>query len=97
MTLASIFAINQNVIKEHNDENNKLFSYDFVDVALEAGGSVGKIKKYDLVLEITVPRLEGCFPFVPLPNSYLIIFIYQFQLSKILDITQAIEQRTNQG
>ena len=97
MILASVFNINQNVIKVHNNENIKFFYQNFIDVVLEAGGGVRKTKKHNLVLEIAVPYLEDCFLLVTLLSFHPIICIYQVQLSKTLSATYAIVQLANQG
>ena len=73
ITLASIFDVNQDVIKVYNDENIKFFCQDFVNVALKVGGGIRITKKHDLVLEMAVPRLEDCFSLVTLTNSHLMI------------------------
>ena len=95
-SLAGVFALNQNVIEVHNDKNIKFFCKNFIDVALEAAGGVKKTKRHDLVLKMAVPRSDGCFLLVTLPNSYSIICICQVQLSKTLGVTYAIEQLTSQ-
>ena len=59
----------------YNNKNIKFFRYDFVDVALEADEAIKKTKRYDLVYDIAVPRLESCFPLVIFPNSHLMICI----------------------
>ena len=87
VTLAGVFGINQDIIKVHNDQNIKFFRWDFVNIALEAGGGVEMTKKHDLVLEIAVSRLEDCFPLVAFSNSHLMICVCQVQLSKTLGTT----------
>ena len=87
MTLSSVFDVNQNVIKVYNNKNIKFFYQDFVDIALEACGSIVKIEKYDLVIKIAVPQLQDCFLLVIFSNSHSMICIWQFKLSKILDVT----------
>ena len=41
VTLTLILSVDEDVIQIHNDENIKLFCQDLVDIALEAGRSVG--------------------------------------------------------
>lgn len=71
--LASIFNINQYIIRVHNDKNVKFLSRDLVDIVLKAGIDMKKIEKYNLVLKIAVSHLESYFPLVILLNSHLII------------------------
>ena len=82
--LASIFSVNQDIIKVLNNKNVKFFFENFVDIALKAGGGIGKTEKHKLVLEIAIPRLKTCFLLVTFLNSYVIICLYQVQLSKYL-------------
>ena len=77
VTLADNFSINQDVIKVNNNKNIKFFCKNFVNVALEAGWSMKNTEKYNLVLKIAALHLESCFLLITLPNSYLIICIYQ--------------------
>ena len=72
------------------------FYQDFVDVALEAGRGIKKTEKYDLVLEIAVLYLEGCFSLITFTNFHLIICVCQVQLNKTLGTTQAIKRLANQ-
>lgn len=58
MWLARVFSKNQDV-QINNDKNVKFFSKDFIDIALEAGQSIKKSKKYNLILEMTVSDLKG--------------------------------------
>ena len=87
VTLAGVFSINKDVIEVHNDKNIKFFYYDFFDLALEAGEGIKKTKMHKLVFEMAVLHLESCFSLVTFPNSHLIIYICQVQLSKILTST----------
>ena len=41
MTVTLILSIDEDVIQIHNDKDIKLFSQDLVDIALEAGWSIG--------------------------------------------------------
>ena len=41
MALAAIFGVNEDVIQVNNDKNIELFGQDLIDIALEAGRSVG--------------------------------------------------------
>ena len=77
VTLAGIFSVNQEVIKVYDDKNIMFFCYNFIKIALKAGRCVEKIEKHDLVLEMVVPRLKGCFPLVIFPNSHFIICVCQ--------------------
>ena len=68
--LAYIFIIYQDVIKIHDNKNIKFFHLDFINVALKVGKSVEKTEKYDLVLEIAVPRLETVSIYHPFKFLY---------------------------
>ena len=87
VTLAGIFSVNQDVIEVHDDENIKFYCLNFIDISLEAGGGVGKIKRHDLILEMVILHSEGCFPLVTLLNSHSMICVCQIQLSKTLGAT----------
>ena len=76
VTLASVFAINLDIIEIQDDENIKFFYWDFVNIALEAGRRIGKTKKYDLVLKMAVLYLESFFLFVIFLNSHLMICVH---------------------
>ena len=41
MTLTLILSVDEDVIQIHNDEDIELFCQDLVDIALEAGRSIG--------------------------------------------------------
>ena len=97
ITLASIIGMNQNIIEVHNDKNIKFFRQNFVNVVLKASGGIRKTKRHNLVLEIAILHSKSCFLLVILLNSYLIICICQFQLSRILGVTKVNEQSINQG
>ena len=87
MFLIDFGHVNQDVIEVNNDENIKLFDQDFVDISLEATGGIEKTERNNLILEIAVLHLEGCFPLVALLNFYLMISVCQVSLSKMLTAT----------
>ena len=76
MIFASIFGLDQNIIKVNNDKNVNFFYSDFFDIALKLGKSVKKSKKYKLILKIAILHLKNSFSFFTFSYSYFIISIY---------------------
>ena len=73
--LAWIVGINQNVIQIHDNKNIQLFSQNLIDVSLEGSRSVRKIKKHDMIFEMTISSLDRRLLFVAFMNSHPIIGI----------------------
>lgn len=76
MTLAVIIDENLDVIEVHIDKNIKFFTR-FFNIALEVGKSIGKTKRYKLVLKIAMLYLKSFILLTFLLNFYLIICICQ--------------------
>ena len=87
MWLACLFSIDQDVIQIHYDKDVKLFSEDFINVALKTGWSIGESKRHDLVLEVAVPSTKNSLSFVAFSNSHPIVDTSQIQLGKLLGPT----------
>ena len=75
MTLAGVFGVNQNIIEVHDDENIKFFYQNFVDIALNAGTSVEKTERHNLVLKMAVLHSEIFFSLVILLNSHSMVYV----------------------
>ncbi len=91
--LAWVFSIDQNVVKIHDDEDVELmssFSARLVDIA---GRSVGKSKRHDLVLEVTVSGPKGGLPLIAFSNPHPMVGTGQVQLGKTLGPTEAVKGR----
>lgn len=71
--LAWIFSVNQDIIQLHNDKNIRLFSENLINVSLKTDEGVRQVKKYDLVLKMTVSCLKCDFLFVTFANRYPVI------------------------
>ena len=67
----------------NNDEDVELLGQDLVDVTLEAGRSVGKTERHDLVLEVAIPGSESRLPFVTFAYLHSMISVRQAQLSEL--------------
>ncbi len=80
--LSWILSIDQHVIQVHYNEDIKLFSENFVDIALKTGACVGKVEGHYLVLEVAVSGAKSRFPFVTFSNPHLMIGTSQIQLGK---------------
>ena len=87
MWLTCFLSIDQDIVQIYNDEDIKLFSKDFIDIALKTGRSIGESKKHDLVLEIVVPGTKSSLPFVTFSNPHLMVSTGQIQLGKTLSPT----------
>lgn len=101
MSLARVLGIDQDFPQIHdnkdidqiyNDEDVKLFGEDLIDIASKAGRSIGKSKRHDLILEVTVSGLESCLPFVTFSNPYPMVRVRQVQLDETLGTTEAIKR-----
>ena len=86
MWLAEIFGIDQDVIQIYYNKDIKLFSKDPVNIALKTSQYIKKTKKHDLVLEIAVSGVKGCFSLIIFLDSHLMIGISKSQLSKLLNL-----------
>ena len=75
MWLTRVLGINQDVIQIYLNKNIKLFSKNFVDVALKTGRRIKKTKKYDLILEVIVSGIKSHLLLVTFSDSHLIIGI----------------------
>ncbi len=82
MELSWIFSIDQDVVQVHYNEDNKLFSQNFVDIALKTGGCIGNAEEHYLVLEVAVSGAKGRLPFVTFSNPHSMIGTRQIQLGK---------------
>ena len=96
MSLAYIFYIDENIIQVDNNEDIQFFGHNFVDVTLEAGRCIGKTKRHNLVLKMTVLSLKGHLPFITFLNSHLIIGAGEVQLGKSLCTFQSIKRFTDE-
>ncbi len=82
MLFAFAFNIDENVIKVHYYENVELICWDLVDIALERGRCIGKSKRHDLVLKVTIVGLKGRISFIAFLDPHLIVGMGQIELDK---------------
>ncbi len=80
--LSWIFSIDQDIVQVYHKEDIKLFSENFVDVALKTGGCVKKAERHYLVFKVAVSGAKSRLPFVTFSNPHLMIGTSQIQLSK---------------
>ncbi len=50
LKLTGVFGIDQNVVQMYNNKHVELLGKDLIDVALEAGRSIGESERHDLML-----------------------------------------------
>ncbi len=84
MGLSWIFSINQDIIQVYHNKDIKLFSENFIVIALKAGGYDGKAKGYYLVLELAVSGAKVRLPLVTFSNPYLVVSTSKIELDKFL-------------
>lgn len=70
--LNKVFGINQDVFQIYDDKNIKFFNNNFIGTALEAGRSIKKSKRHDLILKLTVLSLKSHLLFIVFTNSHLV-------------------------
>lgn len=97
MGLLMIFYRDKDVIQIYNYKNNKFLSQNFVNIALETFWSIWQVKKYDLIYEIGILNLKGCFPFIAFFDLYFVIRFYQIKLKKLLGMAWLVKQLIYQG
>ena len=61
MSLAEVFVIDQDIIYIQNNKKIKLFSQNLVDITLKASKTIGKSKRYHIILIIAMVDLENNF------------------------------------
>ena len=66
MSLAWVFAVDEDVIVVNNDKDIEFFDWNLVNIALEAGQCIRQPQRYYLVLEMAVSSPESRFPFIAL-------------------------------
>lgn len=64
MALAFIFGINQDIIQGNNNQHNKFFYEDLINVTLKSGQGIKKSKKHYLILQMVVSNAKNCFIFI---------------------------------
>lgn len=77
--------MNENDIQIYNNKDIKLFNENCVNKAVKTGWYINKLKRYDLILKVTVSSIKSCFFVVTFSNSHLIISINKIQLGEMLD------------
>ncbi len=82
MRLSWILSIDQNVIQIYYNKDIKLFSKNFVDIALKIGGYIGKAKVYYLILKVAVSGTKGHLLLVTFLNPHLVVNTSKIQLGK---------------
>ncbi len=70
MGLFWILSIDQDIVQIYYNKDIKLFSENFVDVALKTDGCIGKTKEHYSVLEVAVSCAKDYLPFVTFLNLY---------------------------
>ena len=73
MWLAGLFGIDQDIIQIYHNEDIKLLSENFVNIALKINWYVKKSNRYDLILEVTISSTKNHLPLIAFLNSHLII------------------------
>ncbi len=73
------------MVPVYYNEDIKLFSENFINVALKTGGYIGKAKGHYLILEMVVSSAKGRLSFVTFLNPHLMIGTSQIQLGKPFD------------
>ena len=87
MSLAWVLDIDEDVIKVNNDENIEFFGHNLVNIALQAGLCVERLKRYYLVLEEAVSSLKGRFLLIVLFYPHLMINTREIKLGKLFCLT----------
>ena len=77
----------QDIVQIHYDKDVKLFSKDFINVALKTGRGNGEFQKHDLILKVAVPNTKNCLSFIAFSNSHLVVGTGQVQLGKLFGPT----------
>ena len=86
MAFSLVLDIDKDIIQIYNDKDIKLFCKNLIAIALEGCQSVSPLKRYYQIFEMTVSSLEKCFLLISFTNSYLVISICEFELSKLLTL-----------
>ena len=84
MSRVYVLYIDKDIIQVDNDKDIQLFGQDFIDITLEASWCIGKTKKYDLVLEMTVLDSKVRLLFLTFLDSYPMIDAGEILLGKLL-------------
>ncbi len=74
--------VDEDVIKIHYHENDELFCQDLIDVALKRSRCVGKSKKHDLILDLTITGPEARLLFIAFSDPHSMVGIGQIELGK---------------
>ena len=77
----------ENVIKVNNDKNITLFGQDLIDIILKADQSLGELKKYFLILKLTILSLKDSFSFVAFFNPHSMVNTSKIELCKFFSLT----------
>ena len=85
--LAWVLDINEDIISINNDKNIKLFSQDFINITLETGRCIAKLKSYYLILKVAVSSLEDHLLFIAYFYPYLIINNCEMDLNELFGLT----------
>ena len=80
MRLAGVFDINEDDVQIYNIKNIKLLAVNLNDIAFEDDWSMRVFKKYNLIFKIAISSLKGCYLFIALTNSHLMVYIYQIKI-----------------
>lgn len=78
--------MNETIIIVYNNKKVKLLYYNLIIIVLEAIIYIKKAKRYNLVFKIAIPSLEKYFQLIIFLNLYLMIYICQIKLDKIISI-----------
>ena len=90
--LARILHIDQDIISIYNNKNIKLFYKNLIDILLKYDQNIGKTKKHNHILKMTILGLESCIFFVTFINFDPIISVYQVQFDKLVILAKFVKE-----